>query len=264
MTLIFTTPIMNMEILDIVGVGGVIFLAGMGQSTVGFGYAMFATPLLTWIGLPLPNVITLVATCSMIQAAIGARKLQADVPWRLSLSATAIRIAGVAIGMLLLKKLLALNTDHIRMVIGSILFLLVAIQILWGTRAVKVLHWRWAGLAFIASGLLAGLCGMGGPPLVLWSMAQSWSSQTTRGFLFAVFATSIPVQILLLSMMFGIDILWNVVLSIAFLPLIYLGAAIGLPIGNRISKETLRRIAYGILLVIGVIAVVPIFLAQLG
>ncbi len=250
-----------MEILDIVGAGGIIFLAGMLQSTVGFGYAMFATPLLVWIGLALPGVITLVATCSMIQAAIGARKLHADVPWRLSLSATTIRVAGIALGMLLLKKLVTLNTDHIRMVIGSILCLLVSIQLLWGTRAVRVLHWSWAGFAFITSGLLAGLCGMGGPPLVLWSMALSWSSQMTRGFLFAVFATSIPVQIVLLFLMFGIDILSNVLLGITFFPLIYLGAAIGLPIGNRISKETLRHIAYGILLLIGVSAMVPAFLS---
>ncbi len=235
-------------------------MAGMVQSTVGFGYAMFATPLLTWIGLPLPSVITVVATCSMFQAAIGARKLHADVPWRLSLSATTIRIAGVAVGMLLLKKLVALNTDHIRMVIGFILCLLVAIQLLWRTPAVKALHWSWAGFAFITSGLLAGLCGMGGPPLVLWTMAHSWSSQMTRGFLFAVFATSIPVQIVLLFLMFGKGILWYVFLGIAFFPLIYLGATIGIPIGNRFSKETLRRIAYGILLLIGVSAVVPAFL----
>ncbi len=254
---------MNMEILDIVGAGGIIFLAGIGQSAVGFGYAMFATPLLVWIGVPLPSVIMLVAACSMVQAAIGVRKLHAAVPWRLSLFATAIRIAGVAVGLLLLKKLVVLNTDHIRMVIGSILCLLVIIQLLWGTRAVKALHWSWAAIAFIISGLLAGLCGMGGPPLVLWSMAHSWSSQTTRAFLFAVFATSIPAQIVLLCLMFGIDILWNAALGIVFLPLIYLGAAIGLPLGNRMSKETLRRIAYGILFVIGVSAVVSAFLAQL-
>tara|TARA_B100000315_G_scaffold198335_1_gene189852 strand:+ start:4214 stop:4966 length:753 start_codon:yes stop_codon:yes gene_type:complete len=249
-----------MEILDIVGAGGIIFLAGMGQSVVGFGHALFATPLLVWIGVPLPSVITLVATCSMLQAAIGVQKLHAAVPWRLSLFATVVRIAGVGLGLLLLNKLVLLNTAHIRMVIGSILCLLIAIQVLWGTRTLKVLHWSLAGFAFISSGLLAGLCGMGGPPLVLWSMANSWSSQTTRAFLFAVFASSIPVQLVLLCLMFGIDILWNAALGIVFLPLIYLGAAIGVPLGNRISKKTLCRVAYGILLVIGVSAVVPAFL----
>ena len=249
-----------MEILDIVVAGAIICLAGMAQSTVGFGYALFATPLLVWTGVPLPSVITLVATCSMIQAAIGARKLHAAVPWRLSLTATAIRLAGVTVGILLLKRLVALNTDHIRMVIGCILCLLVGIQLLWRPRPVKTTHWTWAGLAFITSGISAGICGMGGPPLVLWSMAHDWSAQKTRGFLFAVFATSIPVQIVLLCLAFGTSILWNVAIGIAFMPLVYLGAAIGLPIGNRMDKERLRRIAYVILLVIGVSAVVPVFL----
>jgi len=250
-----------MELIDIILAGVIIFLAGMAQSAVGFGYALFATPLLVWIGIPLPSVITLVASCSMIQAIIGARKLHATVPWHLSLTATAIRLAAVIIGLLLLKRLVVLNTGHIRMVIGCILCLLVAIQFLWRPQPVKTMHWSWAGLAFIASGLLAGLCGMGGPPLVLWSMAHDWSTEKTRGFLFAVFATSIPVQIVLLSLTFGTSILWNAAIGVACLPLVYLGSIIGLPIGNRMAKGKLRRIAYAILLVIGTSAVVPAILA---
>jgi uncharacterized membrane protein YfcA len=252
-----------MEIVDLILTGVIIFLAGAAQSAVGFGYALFATPLLVWIGIPLPNVITLVLTCSMIQAIVGARKLHAAVPWRLSLTATAIGLASVIIGLLLLKRLAALNTDHIRAVIGGILCLLVAIQFLWRPHPVKAMHWGWGGLAFIGSGFLAGLCGMGGPPLVLWSMAHDWSTQKTRGFLFAVFATSIPVHIVLLGLTFGTSILWNVAIGLAFLPLVFLGAAIGLPIGNRMAKDKLRRIAYAILLVIGTSAVVPAILAQL-
>jgi uncharacterized membrane protein YfcA len=253
-----------MEILDIILAGVIICLAGMAQSAVGFGYALFATPLLIWIGIPLPSVITLVATCSTLQAIIGARKLHATVPWRLSLTATAIRLASVIIGLFLLKRLVVLNTGHIRLVIGCILCLLVAIQFLWRPQPVKTMHWGWGGLAFIGSGLLAGVCGMGGPPLVLWSMAHDWSTQKTRGFLFAVFATSIPGQIVLLSLTFGTAILWNVAMGIAFLPLVYLGTVLGLPIGNRMTKDKLRRIANAILLIIGVSAVVPAFLAQLN
>ena len=101
----------------------------MAQSAVGFGYALFATPLLVWTGVPLPSLISLVATCAMIQAAIGARKLHATVPWRLSLTATAIRLASVIIGLLMLKRLVVLNTNHIRMVIGCILCLLAVIYL---------------------------------------------------------------------------------------------------------------------------------------
>ncbi len=87
-----------MELFDIIAAGVILTLASMLQSVVGFGYALFATPLLVWIGLPLPSVITLVATCSMLQAMAGVRNLRAAVPWRLSLTATGVRLAGLPIG----------------------------------------------------------------------------------------------------------------------------------------------------------------------
>lgn len=251
-----------MEIQTIILAGVIVSLAGMAQSTVGFGYALFSTPLLVLIGIPLPSVITLVATCSLIQSFVGALKLRASVPWRLSLSTTAIRLVSIIIGLFLLKRLAAVNTDYVRMVIGGVLSMLVIIQLVWRPRPVRKLHWSWAGLAFFSSGLLAGAFGMGGPPLVLWSMAHDWPTQKTRGFLFAVFATTIPIQIALLSFTFGTEILRNVALGIAFLPLVYLGTAIGIPLGNRLPRTRLRYISYIILLGIGISAVVPPFLAQ--
>lgn len=242
--------------------GIIIFLAGIGQSAIGFGYALFSSPLLVWIGIPLPQVIALVATCSMFQAIIGSRKLNTSVPWRLSLIATIVRLASVIIGLWLLKLLVNLNIAFIRMLIGVVICLIATIQIIWRPKPVDKLHWSWGGIAFSSSGLLAGLFGMGGPPLVLWSMTHNWTNQKTRGFLFAVFAMSIPVQILLLSFTFGLSILWNVVIGIAFLPLIYLGTMVGLPLGNRISKDKLKLIAYVVLLIIGVSAVVPVLFSQ--
>ena len=91
---------LNMEMLDIVLAGIIILLAVAAQSAVGFGSALFAAPLLVWIGMPLPYVIALIGTCSTAQAAIGARKLRAEVPWRAAL---------VAIIYLYLVKLLLIN-----------------------------------------------------------------------------------------------------------------------------------------------------------
>lgn len=253
-----------MEILSIIQVGVIICLAGMAQSAVGFGYALFATPLLIWIGMPLPNIVVLVATCSMIQSILGIRKLQSAVPWRLSFTASGVRLGGVVFGLLLLKRLVALDTAWIRTVIGGILCLLVVIQLIWRPQPVKAMHWIWAALAFVMSGVLAGICGMGGPPLVLWSMAHDWSSQKTRGFLFAVFATAIPVQIFLMVLSFGTSILSSAALGVALFPLVYLGARVGLPIGNRMEKDTLRRLAYVILLLIGMSAVIPAVFVHLN
>jgi len=247
-----------MELFDIVAAGVVIFLAGILQSVVGFGYALFATPLLVWIGLPLPGVITLVATCSLLQSMVGVRNLRAAVPWRLSLTATGVRFAGVILGLLMLKRLVVLDKDHIRAVIGVILCVLVAVQFLWRPHPVRKMHWSWAGLAFVGSGVLAGLCGMGGPPLVLWAMAHDWPTQKIRGFLFATFVTSIPIQIVLLALTFGTPILWYAATGIALLPLVYAGSALGLPVGNRFAGPALRRVAYAVLFATGVSAIIPV------
>jgi len=249
-----------MGIFDIILAGVILCAAGIAQSAVGFGYALFATPLLIWVGIPLPDAITLVATCSMGQSMISAYRLREHVPWKLSLTATSIRIVSVLIGLFLLKQLVTLDTSYIRLTIGCILCLLIIIQLVWKTKPVDALHWAWAGLAFFASGILAGICGMGGPPLVLWAMAHNWSTKKTRGFLFAVFATAIPIQLILLTITFGTPILKNIAIGIAFIPLTFVTTAIGLPIGNRLPKEKLRRIAYAVLLVIGISAIIPAIL----
>jgi uncharacterized membrane protein YfcA len=243
---------LGVPVLNAVGICVIIFLAAMGQSAVGFGASLFATPLLIFLGLPLPNAIALVTTCALLQATMGARRLRAEVPWRLALTSTGVRLLSLFAGILVLRELVQFDADDIRMVIGFLLCLLVLVQLVWKPHPVPSLHWGWAGLAFLSSGFIAGICGMGGPPLVLWLMAHDWSPRKTRGFLFAVFATTIPIQIALLWWTFGASIPWMVAFGFALFPAVYLGTAIGLPIGNRMQKSRLRAIAYGILLLIGI------------
>jgi uncharacterized membrane protein YfcA len=245
---------------EIIAAAAIIFLSCTAQSAVGFGFALFAVPPLLWIGMPLPSAIALVSTCSMLQAVLGAHHLREDVPWKLTFIAVAVRLVSLLGGIFLLTKLAGFDKQTIRTVIGGILCLLTFVQIIWRPKPMEHLHWTWGGLAFAASGLLAGVCGMGGPPLVLWVMAHNWSAQKTRGFLFAGFAISIPVQIIILRLTFGPDILRSVLLGIAFLPIVWAGAKIGLPLGNRMGKDRLRQIAYAILLILGISALVPALL----
>jgi uncharacterized membrane protein YfcA len=248
-------------LIDILSVVIIILLAGVAQSAVGFGYALFATPLLVLLDIPLPGIVTLVATCSMLISIIGARHLDKATPWKLGWIAAGVRLVSVVAGIYLLKRLVGLNAKHIKMVVGCILCLLVGLQFSFRPKPVERTHWGWAGLSFLSSGFLSGLTGMGGPPLVMWAMAHNWSSEKTRGFLFAVFCASIPFQLVMQAVTFGPANLWYAAAAVALLPAIYLAAAIGLPIGNRLPKETLRNIAYLILLAIGLSAAAPLLLS---
>lgn len=249
--------------LNIIVTAGILCLASTVQSAIGFGYALVATPLLIWTGNPLPNAITLVAVCSFVQAVIGARHLRTSVPWRLSLIATTLRVGTLIIGLLILRQIAGLDPRAIRFVVGIVLCLLVITQLVGKVRPVETMHWLWGALAFSTSGLLAGVCGMGGPPLVLWAMGHDWPAEKIRGFLFVVFAASIPIQIMLLYFTFGIDILHTTATALLLAPAVFLGAAVGLPLGNRLPRPVLSGIVYAILLIIGLSSVIPQIIQKL-
>ena len=246
-----------MSELGIVVAAGILCLASTVQSAIGFGYALVATPLLIWTGIPLPNAITLVAVCSFVQAVIGTRHLRTSVPWRLVLVATMVRVGTLIVGLLILRQIAGLDTRAIRFVVGIILCLLVITQLVGKVRPAETVHWLWGALAFSTSGLLAGVCGMGGPPLVLWAMYHDWQVEKIRGFLFAAFAVSIPIQIVLLYFTFGLDILGTTATALLLAPAVFLGATVGLPLGNRLPRPVLSGIVYSTLLVIGLSSIIP-------
>lgn len=246
---------MTMDPLTLAGVGLVLFLAAAAQGAVGFGYALFATPLLVLLGIPLQNVVVLVSTCSMIQCTLAAHHLRAHIPWSIALTATAIRLVAVIVGLVGLKQLMGLDPDRVRLAIGIFLCILVLLQWAWHPAPVERVNPFWSGLAFTASGLLAGLLGMGGPPLILWVMAHRWSSLMSRAFLFAVVAMSVPAQLVIMTFGLGTGVLKFIAIGLAASPLVYAGSRLGLPVGNRLSRERLRMLAYGLLLIIGASAI---------
>ncbi len=243
-------------------VGGlVLLLSSAAQSAIGFGSALFATPILVWMGMELPHAVTLVSTCSMLQSALAAHELRRDIPWRLVGEATAIRLAFVLLGLVFMKAVLRLGADKTRLALGAVLAMATMMQLASDRPRLPRLSWGWNALAFSTSGLMAGFSGMGGPPLVLWAMAHDWSPRRIRGFLFAVFAASTPVQIGLLRLSFDRRIWTFSALGIAAFPLLWLGSRIGMPIGNRLSHRTLTRLAGGVLLLISFSAILQSVIA---
>lgn len=246
-----------MDLTTIILTGTVLGMAAVVQGAVGFGYALFATPLLVWLGLPLERVIVLVAVGSMTQSLFGVHRLHASIPWRLAWGATAFRVVWLVVGLFILKNLITLDPRHIRFAVGAILCLLVCIQVVWTPKPVERVHWICTATAFSASGLLAGIVGMGGPPLVLWTMAHDWPPEKIRGFYFATFLTFIPIMIGMMCLLPWFGPLWiSVLTGFAFAPLIYLGSRVGLALGHRLSKKRLSALARACLMATGISAMV--------
>jgi hypothetical protein len=191
-----------------------------------------------------------------LQSSLGVYHLRQAVPWRLAAGATLVRLAALLAGLWMLRHLSQLSTAAISIVVGTLLVALVTLQLAVRPRPRASVHWTWTAIAFVASGVLAGVSGMGGPPLALWTMAHDWPVQKMRGFLFAVFAATVPVQLALLLATFRDQAFRALLLSAWCVPFVLLGTAIGLPLGNRLPRHRLRLFAYAILLALGANAVV--------
>lgn len=233
----------------LIGVGAVFFLGSLLQGAVGFGFGLFAIPILVWVGVRLSEAVAIVSVSIFIQVLVATYQLRGDVLWRQVLPATLIRYLTIPIGISLLLAIDTLDKTQAKQALGVLLLLILSAQFLVKVEPRDDLHPAWMALAFSCSGVMHGMASMGGPPAVLWVMAHRWSNRQTRAFLSSLFMLAAPLQLTLLYLLSGGDIMGALLNGLILAPLVALGSALGVRMGNLIPKDRLRQIAHGILLV---------------
>ncbi len=236
--------------------GIIMFFGSIVQGAIGFALGMIAVPLLVEAGFSLSAAVALTTLSIGIQVAFGAWQLRADIPWPEVQLAAVVRWLTVALGVLLLLNVEALDADRVKRVIGLGLLLGVAIRLAARPAKARVLPLPVSLGAFSLSGILQGLVAMGGPPLVLWMTTRDFNARQARAFTLTLFLLNAPVQVgllLLLSRSLSAEIL---LMALALTPLIYLGTRIGLRLGDRFSKPWLNRVALAMLMLIALNAIV--------
>lgn len=221
------------------------------QSAAGFGYALFSVTLLLLMGMAPYEAIPIVTLATTVQTATGVWHHRQEVPWRLVAICAALVVLTVPIGVFLLGRITLLNPVQIRQVFGIVVLLMVAVFAICRPRPRDHVPTHWTVTAMFAGGVLGGLCGMAGPPIVLWAMSHQWTSQRTRATLWAIFLLKTPLLILFLYQRFGPAVLESALLAVAMIPAVLLGAIPGIWLGNRISKPALRRIAFVLIALLG-------------
>jgi len=229
-----------------------LILAGGGalQSAAGFGYGLFSVTLLLLLGLAPYEAIPLVTVATAVQGIVGVWHHRREVPWPLVGGCSLLVLAMIPVGVFLLGRITLLSEAQVRQVFGVIVLLIVLFYALWRPHPRERIHPAWTVAAMLGGGLLAGLCGMAGPPIVLWAMTHQWSSQRTRATLWALFLGMAPMGLFFLYQRFGPAVLHAALLSLLMTPAVLLGAIPGIWVGNRIPKPVLRRLAIVLLLVL--------------
>lgn len=235
--------------------GIIMFGGSLVQGAIGFALGLIAAPLLVEAGFSLSQAVALTTLSIGIQVMFGAWQLRAHIPWDDVKPAAIVRFLTVALGVLLLLNVEAMDAVGVKRLAGVGVLLGVIARVLAG----RVMQREWPIAASIAafslSGVLQGLLAMGGPPLVLWMTTRDFRAQEARAFTMTLFLLNAPVQVLLLLFLSQTMSLRIILMALALSPLIYIGTMIGVRIGDRFSKQLLNRAALAVLVAIALNAI---------
>lgn len=239
-----------MEPWQYILVGAILFVGSVIQSAAGFAFALFAVPLLVLMGLPAAEAIAMVAVCATMQAGLGAFKLRREPAWRTLAWMIPIAVAFQPVGAWVQSLLAERGPAIVKQTFGGVLLAVMVVQWTLRPQPRDQVHAGWAVLAMVCSGLMSGLAGMSGPPIVLWVMAHRWPTSRVRATLWASFVVLAPTNIAFQAQRFGPDVWRAALLAIAYLPVVWLGMLPGMWIGARIPTPLMRKIAFGLLVLI--------------
>lgn len=237
----------------ILPVVGVFMLALFVRSSLGFGDALIAMPLLSFF-TDLQTATPLVALMGFSMA-IGIllsswRDVDIKAAWRLILASA----LGIPIGLYLLT-----NVPE-----GYVLVLLGLILIGYGVynlaqfRLPEIKRDEFAFLFGFVAGILGGAYNTNGPPVVIYGSMRRWEPQFFRATLQAFFISSNFMIVLGhgLSGLWTPTVLW---LSAIVLPIAIIMVITGGLLMSRMPQQLFSRIIYFFLIVIGVVMIVRVF-----
>jgi uncharacterized membrane protein YfcA len=226
------------------------------QGAVGFAGGLFGIPLLMMAGLGLAEAVSINMIASTVQNALGAWRLRHDLDWRAAVWPTIIRLITLPLGVATLYLVGNSSKDLASQVVGCIILIILAVQWLLSVPPQDSLHWSWQLWAFGFGGYLLGLCGMGGPMMVLWVMAHRWPIVRAKAFLYFIFSTGMVPQAFFLWLFFGTKLFAAMWLGVIGIPAMVVGMLIGLKIGSHLHDQMVRRLTVAVLILIAVSSIV--------
>jgi uncharacterized membrane protein YfcA len=238
----------------------ILFFSSVVQGAAGFAAGLFGIPLLMLTGISLPDAVAISIVASAVQNLAAAWQLRREIDFRLAVRPSLIRLATLPVGAWALSLLGPENKDLASQAVGVIVLAIVGTQSLLRVEPREKLHSAWEWIAFSLGGFLLGLCGMGGPPMVLWVMAHNWPMNRARAFLYFLFVTGMPPQALVMWLIFGNKILEAMVLGLTTIPALLAGMYLGLWLARLMSDRVLRGLSWVTLVLIAVSAIVMPYL----
>ncbi|MDI9636447.1 sulfite exporter TauE/SafE family protein [Geitlerinema splendidum] len=211
-------------------------IAGLIRGFSGFGSAMAIAPTLSLIWSPQQAV----AIAVLFEVAASIPLLPQSLPrtqWREILVMAIAACLTVPLGTLIL---LAIAPDLLRKLIAATIFLF-ALILLTGKRYPGKPQLPLTLGTGIASGILTGVAGIGGPPIVLYFLSGSHSVSTSRANFITYFGLTQLVALITYGFggLLGTEIFWN---FLRLMPVFLLGLGLGHYLFGSVSEKLFRYV----------------------
>jgi uncharacterized membrane protein YfcA len=230
---------------------GVIFVATLVRSTIGFGEALIAVPLLA-LRIPVTVAAPLAVAVSILVAAAIVVQDWRRIHLRSATGLIASALCGLPIGLFLLAK----AGDH---TVKTLLGLVIVVFSAHSLTAGRKLHVNRDSPALLlacglVSGILGGAYGMNGPPLAVYGSLRRWSPQHFRATLQGYF---LPVSVAGLAGYAAMG-LWSATVTKYFvlsLPGVVVAIVAGRALNERSRPAGFFQVVYVGLLMTGAILI---------
>ena len=233
--------------MTVLVIAGVIFLlAGFIQGLTGFGSALVAIPLLSFI-IDVKTAVPLCMLNGLIITGYLAIALRRHLDRSKILPLVIGSIPGVLTGVVLLKNF---NSSLIRNSIGILLIAYSLYNLIITPKPLNPGK-AWGYLAGYLTGTIGAAFSAGGPPAIIYTTLTSWKKDEIKATLTGFFIIN-ALFTAMIHAASGITTMSTVRLFAATAPFVLLGTILGSRVSGRINQKTYLQLIYLFLIIMGI------------
>ncbi|WP_419780862.1 sulfite exporter TauE/SafE family protein [Maridesulfovibrio sp.] len=230
-------------------VPAIFFIAGLMQGLTGFGCALIAMPLLTYV-VDIKIAVPVCTLCAMFINLNMTYKLRKSLDKAKILPLLIGSVPGSIFGTVVLKEV---NGDYIRLLLGVLISGFAAYSLL--ARPIKLhISDRWGYLSGFLTGAIHAAVSAGGPPTIIYSSLRGWDKDSFKATLVAFFMAS-GIMAAAGHLLSGLTTIYIFKLFMASTLPIVMGTLAGGMISGLLSEDFYRRIVMVLLVIMGLMLI---------
>ncbi|TEA78937.1 sulfite exporter TauE/SafE family protein [Allopusillimonas ginsengisoli] len=230
------------------------------QTVTGFGLSMIVMGMAGGMGVAsVATLASVVSIVALVNSAVALRGTHHHINWRLIGYMVAGVLPASVLGVIVLDFLSDSAADIIQLLLGLVIAY-GGINFAWRPKPLTSLSGRASFVYYgFLGGLIGGMFGIPGPPLIFHLYRQPMTLPQIRGLLIFINAVVALARTLFVGAQgqLGMDV---IVLSAVCLPMVAIATVLGKRFPPPLSADAMRRLAFAVLVIMGMALMLPVLL----